>query len=293
MKRGFNIAGAVIGALVGALLIYGVLIEPRLILDERRYEIAIPNLDPEWDGAEVALFSDMQVGMWFANTGMIERIVERTVEVNPAAVLIAGDFVYSHDPTNQKKIDTVVELISPITEAGIPIFAILGNHDYIVGAEEELTAALESLGVTVLLNETAEIPSVAGAPLHVVGLGPAYENLADADKALNGLNSDEARVVFMHNPDTFRALPANSAPLAVAGHTHCGQIAVPGTPEWSWLALTRGKPTVADGFAPTGYGASGNQLYVNCGIGFSDIPVRISAPPQLAFFKLTAETANN
>lgn len=43
---------------------------------------------------------------------------------------------------------------------------------------------------------------------------------------------------------------------------------------------------VADGFAPEDFGAEGNTLFVTCGIGFSNLPMRISAPPQLVFFDL-------
>ena len=94
------------------------------------------------------------------------------------------------------------------------------------------------------------------------------------------------RVVLMHNPASFPSLPPESAPLALAGHTHCGQIAIPGLPRWSWLELTAREQVVTDGFAPEGYGAPGNRLFVTCGIGFSIIPVRINAAPQVAFFEL-------
>ena len=92
----------------------------------------------------------------------------------------------------------------------------------------------------------------------------------------------------MHNPASFPTLPAASAPLAVAGHTHCGQIAIPGFPMWSWLELRSNERVVTDGFSPPGYGADGNRLYVTCGIGFSVVPARISAPPQVVFFTLRA-----
>ncbi len=245
MKRAMKLLGAALAGIIGLLTVYGVLIEPRLILDERHYEAALPNLGTQWEGAEIAVISDIQVGMWFANTAMVERIVDRAVEEDPEAVLIAGDFLYSNDPGNQEKIDTVLDLLAPITDAGIPSYAVLGNHDHIVGAAEELTTALESRGVTVLLNESAEVPLPDGnpaPPLHVVGLGPAYQGLADSEKAFSGIPASDARIVMMHNPDTFPTLPPDSAPLAVAGHTHCGQIAVPGTPDWSWLAWECGSP---------------------------------------------------
>lgn len=292
MKRALKTTVVTLMVLVSMLTVYGFAIEPRLILDEERHSAVIPGLSAKADGTEIAVIADMQVGMWFANTGMVERIVERVVDEEPAALLIAGDFVYSEDPPNPEKIDTVLDLLTPVLDAGIPTFAVLGNHDYVVNAADQLTDALSSHGVTVLQNASVPLP-VTGADgaqeaLHIVGIGPAYQGLADVDQALSEVPENAPRLVMMHNPNTFPALPPGSAPLAVAGHTHCGQIAVPGTPQWSWLTWTTNETMVADGFAPKDFGAEGNALFVTCGIGFSDLPVRISAPPQLVLFDLQA-----
>ncbi|WP_159617238.1 metallophosphoesterase [Arthrobacter zhaoguopingii] len=292
MKRLLKSAAAGVMVILGLLIAYGTFIEPRLILDEQHHNVSLPGLTAEWEGTEVAIIADLQVGMWFANTAMVERIVDRVVEEDPAALLIAGDFLYSEDPENPEKIETVLDLLDPIQDARIPVFAVLGNHDYAVGAADQLTDALESRGVTVLLNAAAPLEGAGNGgtdrALHIVGIGPAYQGLADVERALGAVPEAEPRIVMMHNPATFPALPAGSAPFAVAGHTHCGQIAVPGMPQWSWLAWTTQETMVADGFAPEEYGAKGNALFVTCGIGFSNLPMRISAPPQLVFLSLQA-----
>lgn len=92
----------------------------------------------------------------------------------------------------------------------------------------------------------------------------------------------------MHNPASFPAVAAHQAPLAVAGHTHCGQLAVPATPTWPRLELRSDERIAVEDFAPDGYGAAGNRLFVTCGSGFSRVPMRISAPPQLVTFELHA-----
>jgi predicted MPP superfamily phosphohydrolase len=272
------------------LLVYAVAVEPRSVLDEREITAELPGLDESWEGAQVAVFSDIQTGIWLANTGMVERVVDRVVEVNPAAVLlVVGDFVYSTGPDVPEQVGNVVELLRLITAAGIPAYAVLGNHDYAVGAADELTAALEDLGIAVLLNDAATLPpasGVDGEPLHVVGIGPARPDLVDVDAALSKVPDTAARITMMHNPTSFPELPAGSAPLALAGHTHCGQIAIPGAPHWSYLGLSEEEAVVADGFAFDEYGAAGNELFVTCGIGFSVIPARLNTPPQLVFVEL-------
>lgn len=279
-----RVAASVLAAL-GLLVAYGLLIEPRLILDEERVAASLPAMSGE--GATVAVFGDLQVGMWFANEGMVEQAVAAVVAERPDAALLTGDFVLSRDPNPAVQIDRVLELLAPLLDSDIPTFAVLGNHDHAVRAADQVDAALTARGVQVLRNEAAPVPGTGG--LHVVGIGALQPGLADVDAALASVPDGAPRIVLMHNPATFPMLPAGSAPLAVAGHTHCGQIVVPGLPAWSYLELTSAERVVTDGFAdvPT-YGAPGNRLYVNCGIGFSLVPMRIGAPPELTFVELRA-----
>lgn len=287
MKR-VKYAAAATMALLVLVLAYGSLIEPRLILDEERHSIAIPDLGGEWEGAEVAFLADIQAGMWGTNTGMAERAVERIVEEEPDLILLGGDFVYGDDPST---VDDAMSILQPIVDSGITTAAVLGNHDYESHAEDELTSALESAGISVLLNEALPLSADASPEeqFHVVGVGPARPGLDHVEQALADLPESAPRVVLMHNPTTYTELPADSAPLSVAGHTHCGQIALPGTHDWSWMGLTEEERVVAKGFAPDDHGEAGNQMFVTCGIGFSLVPVRIAAPPQIVFFELTAD----
>lgn len=200
-----------LAALLVLLGIYGFLVEPRLILDEERLEVQLPGLGEDWAGADVAVFSDLQVGMWLANDGMVNRIVDRVLDAEPAAVLIGGDFAYSSGPSVSQQVSTVLELLAPLIDSGIPTYAVLGNHDYAVGAAAELTAALEDHGIGVLRNEWTTVPSPrgnAGQELHVVGLGPVRPERADVDQALDGLPERAPRLVLMHNPTSFPELPA-------------------------------------------------------------------------------------
>lgn len=282
---------AVLGGLLLLLLLYGVLVEPRLILDEERLEVSLPQLAGTAGGTEVGMISDLQVGMWWANEGMVSRAVEELVEAEPDIALLGGDYVYSEDPGIPQQVEAVMELLQPLVDSGIPTYAVLGNHDYAVGAVEELVSAFEQAGITVLRNEAAAVPGTGeGAEaLHVVGIGAAWPGEVDVDAALAEVPDGAPRVVLMHNPTVFPELPAGTAPLTLAGHTHCGQVALPGTPRWSYLGLTAEEAIVADGWAPATYGAEGNRMFVSCGLGFSTVPVRINAPPQLVLVELRAD----
>ncbi|MFW2514375.1 metallophosphoesterase [Demequina sp. SO4-13] len=292
MKKAVIRTALALAALLVMLLVWGVAVEPRLILDQRRESAPIPGLPQAWAGSEVAFFSDLQVGMWWSNEAMVERIVEQTIEEDPDVVVLGGDFVYSASPNVAQQVETVVDLLRPLLDAGLPTFAVLGNHDHHAGAAVELEIALEDMGITVLQNEAVVLPTPQNdtegdGDLHLAGLAATRPGLTDVQTALAHVPDQASRMVFMHNPTAFPELPAGSAPLAAAGHTHCGQIALPGSPGWSYMGLTQEEKVVVDGWAPSSYGADGNRLFVSCGIGFSIVPMRINAAPQLVVFELT------
>ena len=147
----------------------------------------MPRLGQEWAGTEIALLSDMQIGMWWANLGMVSRAVGRAVEGQPDAVLLAGDFLYSTDPSIDSQVRTVLDILDPLVDSGIPTFAVLGNHDHAVDAAEELTAAFENNGIHVLRNQA--LPLTSGPEgsnrLYVVGIGSELAGSSDIEAALS------------------------------------------------------------------------------------------------------------
>lgn len=278
--------------LILLLLLWGTAIEPRFLLDTEEYTAEVPNLPSDWEGKRIALLADFQVGMWWDNTGMVEEAIEETVEARPALALIAGDFVYKPDSAVVRK---AVGLVRPLVDAGIPTYAVLGNHDYSMMKESSerrpafagyLMEQLESAGIEVLDNQAVPVSPSSGGPLYVVGVGSAWAEDAEPQAAMAGVPANAARVILMHNPISFRELPAYEAPLALTAHTHGGQIRIPFTRSWSWLDIAREREVIADGWAADSIGATGNRAYVNRGIGFSLVPVRIFCRPELSLFTL-------
>lgn len=282
--------------LVGAiaLLVIWSFIEPR-ILNTETETAQIPDLPVSWSGKQIAQLTDFQIGLWGDNQGTARRSVAKIVAAKPAIALVSGDFIYHPGKNIQPEIETAVDLVRPLVEAGIPTYAVLGNHDYGMSSKkaqpktkeaERLETALEAAGIKVLENEAVQLPLPgSNEPLYLVGVGSLWANRDNVDKALDGVPDSSPRIVMMHNPDTFEQFPPSSAPLAVAGHTHGGQVRVPGMPQWSWLRFTQKDKVYADGWAK-GYGEAGNQLYVNPGIGMSMAPIRLFCPPELTFFIL-------
>jgi predicted MPP superfamily phosphohydrolase len=278
--------------LILAAVLYGTVIEPRFLLDDVRVEAEIPNLAPAWEGQRVALFADLQIGMWGDNDGMARKIVEQTIEDDVALALFAGDFVYSPDSAT---VDRAVGIVRPLAEAQIPFLVVLGNHDHSLMKKQSeprpaiagyLRQRLEEAGATVLENE-AQAVRIDGQDLWVAGIGSVWAGNSRPADALAAVPSGAPRLVLMHNPEAFRGIDADQSPLALAGHTHGGQVRVLGASR-SWLNIVGKDETVADGWAEPEIGAPGNRLYVNRGVGFSVAPIRINCRPELTLFTLRA-----
>lgn len=288
-------------ALLVTLIAWG-LIEP-YFLDTEEQVAEIPGLPAAWEGARVGVAADWQIGMWLDNTSTVRRSVDRLVEERPAAVLLTGDFVYGPSKEWDEDLRKVRRFARPLAEAGIPTYAVLGNHDYRMSwpdsdpnlrAAGRVRATLRAAGVRVLKNEAVPLEGPSDKPaesaarggrLYLVGIGAHWPEEDRPKKALSGVPDGAPRLVMMHHPDSFALLPARSAPLAVAGHTHGGQVSLPGTPAWTWMTYAKKDKVHADGWIE-GYGKSSNRLYVNRGIGFSVAPLRVSSRPEVTLFTL-------
>ncbi|MFP4348429.1 MAG: metallophosphoesterase [Desulfococcaceae bacterium] len=317
MGKLLKIIGIALVILLVGIFLWGNLIEPRII-DETRYEVSIPDLPDEWNGARIAFITDIQIGIWFGNPDTARRAVLRIIKEKPAAVLLGGDFIYHPTEADEppaealleyeseektaavSEITRVVQILRPFIDMGIPVYAVLGNHDFAMETKsalkvdwvaEQLATSLQEAGITVLENEVVEIQRQGRStetdtrPLYLVGIGPHYPGKDRIENAFSNLPEGAPRIVLMHNPESFQDIPAGQAPLAMAGHTHGGQIRLPYMPAWTWLSIVAQGEVHADGWIED-FGNEGNRLYVNRGIGFSTIPVRINCTPELTYFTL-------
>jgi uncharacterized protein len=281
-------------------------------LDEQVVVAEISSLPQSWQEKRIAVIADFQVGMWMANTKTIEHAIAQIIKARPAVTLIAGDFVYKPGETLEPELDQVIDLVQSLTNAQIPTYAVLGNHDYGIKASAQLDTSarqraakiqrsLESIGVRVLNNEAialrSEDQTSENEAFYLVGIGAYIPGQSQPLDAIAQVPDEAARFVLMHNPASFAELPSGTAPVAVAGHTHGGQVRIPFRPHWSWMTLVEDKPSFSwisqikggvvrvSGWIP-GYGSEGNHLYINRGIGFSHLPIRFNCPPELTLFTL-------
>jgi predicted MPP superfamily phosphohydrolase len=280
-------------ALAIGLLGYSYFVEPnRLVVNE--HQLALPTLDPAFDGLRIAAISDIHGGSNGSSPENISRMVERVNALDADIVVILGDYV-AHGaawPSEPLEVEQVAELIRPL-RSRYGVFAVLGNHDGFYGIGR-VAGALENVGINVLQNEIAAIEH-NGKTLRLLGLkdhmqlNSWYTYDQDMKKlfAADGRRSDI--IVLQHSPDIFFVInhyenPGEDFRLMIAGHSHGGQI---------WLPVL-GPPMVPSSFGQK-YAAGhikehGKDMFVTTGLGTSILPFRFMVPPEIAV--LTLKRAN-
>jgi hypothetical protein len=236
------------------------------------HEIHIPNWPAQCDGFRIAVLADLHVGSLHNGLENLRKIVDSTQRAEPDLVLIAGDLVI-HGVIGGDFVspeDSARELGRLSAPAGV--FAVLGNHDWWLNAER-VRDALESQGIPVLEDRSQEILG-GQCKFWLAGVGDFWESPHDIDAALEGVPENDSTVLFTHNPDLFPLVPSRVA-LTIAGHTHGGQVYIPG------LGRLVVPSKFGERFAIGHIVEDGRHLFVSSGIGTSIVPVRFLVPPEV------------
>jgi len=253
---------------------YGLLIEPKTL--ELRGPELISNT---YSGSplRIGVMTDIHIGGLHVPAVRVERLVADMNRLDPDIVLLPGDFVDGHVPSNSRSLAFNANLeagIKYLSALKAPSFATIGNHDAWYGADE-ISNMLQSSGVTVLEND-----SVTFRDLCIVGLADAM-TAKPSRAAYDKCPLTNRPIVFTHSPEAWPAFRSDSL-LVVAGHTHGGQVNLP-------IIGRRVNATSLD--AEHSYGFSklaGVDVFVSAGVGTSILPVRFRAPPEIVVLTLKA-----
>lgn len=220
----------------------------------------------------LAFAADFHAGPTTSTQSLVEA-ASLLAAVEPDVLLYGGDFV---SPTARHLPDLTAILRDSSAPGGS--YAVLGNHDHYAGGRR-VARDLETVGVRVLLNESVDLPRALGA-LSIVGLDDHMTGYPDADAAFAAAGA--ARVLLIHQPSGLLDAGDHPYSLALAGHTHGGQIAT----RAGWRPVLPHGPLSR--VHPAGeYGlGDGRHLIVSRGVGCTTLPIRINAPPEVHLIEM-------
>lgn len=271
---------AVAGVAGGSALHWSTEIEPRWI-EVRRMEMPLPRLSAAFDGLTIAQISDIHVSDWMTQP-RLRHIVQKVNALQPDIVAITGDFVSRRQEGQQHILSQELSRL----QAGMEVFAVLGNHDHWANVKFVRNAVRKS-GVQELENSFHTIRR-DGEVLHICGLDDAWAGAADVSRVLQTLPAKGSAILLAHEPDFADDYAgANRFDLQLAGHTHGGQVQIP-------LVGPIHLPKYGQKYTHGRYriGKSGKKmtLYVNRGVGMVQPYVRFHCRPEITLFTLRSVT---
>ena len=288
-----GVAATALAALVGEAW-YARALAPRR-LQVSLHEFHLPDLPPELDGLRLAHLSDLHASA-SVPPEWIRAAVDRLNKLEPDLACLTGDFVYGSTEWADGCAQELARLEAP---AGL--FAVLGNHDHWTGAGV-IVETLERRGIRVLRDESVPL-EVRASRLQILGIDdPGLSCLGDA-AMWDGLSqawADAAEFVrqtlaqvpagvptllLVHNPDFMELLSGAAVDVALAGHTHGGQVRLP------FVGPPLLPSCFGDKYAAGWVASPGGPVYVNRGVGLIEPALRWNCPPEAALITLRRSPA--
>lgn len=191
--------------------------------------VPIRDLPSALEGCRIAQLSDFHYdGQRLAMPLLLEAIAQVNA-LQPDLIALTGDYItHSHAPM-ARLADELRQLRS---RCGV--VAVLGNHDnHRPGNRSVVLQELRRVGIQALWNQ---IVYPLGPDFPVVGLAELWSRDFAPAKLLPSIPPEMPRLVLSHNPDSALQLAPWRVDLQLSGHTHGGQIVVPGlgiVPAWT------------------------------------------------------------
>ncbi len=245
---------------------------------------------PEQAPLRIVMLTDFHVCEPFMSARRVSAICAQANTLGADLIVLLGDYLagprFSRPPKGH--------WAAPLKALSAPlgVHAILGNHDYnyeFKGVTTAVERALGAVGIPVYINRAVRIEH-GGHGFWLAGLGDQYAFLPegsshqaghgvdDLPATLGQISTDEPVLLMAHEPDIFAELPDRVA-LTMSGHTHAGQVRLFGH-----------APVVPSRFGKRflhGHMVeNGKHLIVSSGLGYSGLPIRFGAPPEIVVVEL-------
>ncbi len=239
----------------------------RVVLKENIVSAA--RLPAAFEGFTILHLTDLHVDM---NPGAMARVVELARRLDYDLAVLTGDYRGQTFGPFEPTLEGLAR-IGQVLKG--PVYGVLGNHDSV-----RMVPAMEEMGIRMLLNESVTIER-KGERLHLAGIDDAhYFRVDNIEKAALAIPHDEFSILLSHTPEIYRQAAHAGFDLLLAGHTHGGQICLPGS-----------IPITLDSRLPRRLGAGAWRWhlmagYTSVGCGSSIVAVRLNCPPEITLHRL-------
>ena len=230
-----------------------------------------PDLPHSFEGFRILLLTDLHLD---GLPGLTEELSRQLKELEVDLCLLGGDIRMKTYGPMAPCLRHLRDLL-PHIQSRHGIFGVLGNHDCI-----EMAVDLEESGLIMLINDSWEI-SRDGESIWVVGVDdPHYYKVDDAERACRDIPDHGFKLFLAHSPEAYKSAVDCSSRLYLCGHTHGGQVCLPGR----GAIFTNSR---APRFTAVGcWQYKGMAGYTSRGVGSSGVPLRFNCPGEISLITL-------
>jgi hypothetical protein len=238
-------------------------------VEVRRNLVKLDSLPARFDRYSILHISDMHADM---SEDAMRRVIELVADLRYDLCVLTGDFRGKTYGSFEPCLAGVAAVRSHLRA---PVYGVLGNHDTI-----RMVPGLEAMGIRMLLNE-AEAITRDGEQIHLAGIDDAHFYRVDnIEKAADRIPHGGCAILLSHTPEIYRQAAHAGFAFLLAGHTHGGQICLPGS-----------IPITLDSALPRSLGSGAWRYhemagYTSVGAGSSIVAVRINCPPEITLHRL-------
>jgi len=234
-----------------------------------QHTAALPRLPAGFHGYRILHLSDLHIDV---SEQTAHALIEAVRGVEYDLCVLTGDYRFR---TTGESATTLRNLARLRASLSGDVYAVLGNHDSVLMLPE-----LEDMGIRVLMNESVVLER-GSQRLYLAGIDDAhFFGVENFEKALDGVPPEAATVLLSHTPEVYRQAAHCGIDLLLCGHTHGGQICLPG-----------GIPMLLDARIPRRFGRGPWRYhdmlgYTSAGAGTSIVEVRLNCPPEITLHTL-------
>ncbi len=249
----------------------------------REYKVANERLPQDFYGLKIVQFSDLHYGSTIFKKDL-EKIVQKVNELKPDLLVFTGDLIDKDTKVTEALKTELTDLLKEM-KAKVGKYAVSGNHDYLY---EGFKKIIQEAGFNFLDNSYDLIYYQGYQPILITGMSDSGQFQSDIDKAFAYFTKDDKKediytISLFHEPDDITSILAKySVDLALAGHSHNGQVRLPFLPP---LVTVRGARKYNDEY----YRVDKTDLYISGGLGTSNYKFRLFNRPSINFYRLVKE----
>ena len=231
----------------------------------RENRVVLRRLPPSFAGFRLLHLSDLHMDL---EPSITDALIGCLGKVDADACVITGDFRAETSGDFEPALREIERLMPHLN---MPVYGVLGNHDFL-----EMVPYLEGVGIKVLLNENVPIER-DGATIFLAGVDdPHFYETSNFEQALEGIPAEATKILLSHSAEPLHQALASGIDYMLSGHTHGGQICLPGG--FPILHNARHPRSMARG--PWSFLSL--QGYTSRGVGCSMVPLRLFCPPEIA-----------